>query len=47
MPLLDANNKLNERATFLFTLIFDRYATEDPSDPTQKVIMEKELTAYV
>lgn len=40
MPLLDSENKLNERAKFLFTQIFERYAIDDPSDPTQKCLME-------
>jgi len=47
MPLLTKENKLNDRAQFLFTQIFERYAIEDPDDPTQKVLDYGATTAYV
>lgn len=47
-PLLDAQNKINEHATFLFTQIFFRYAIEDPDNPDgEKVIMRPQAYKYV
>lgn len=48
MPLLTPENKINARAKAVFTQIFERYAEEDPDDPTQeRVITERGMYKYV
>ena len=36
MPLLNPDNRLNARATDLFTNLFNMFAVEDPSKPGEK-----------
>lgn len=41
MPLLTSDNKINARAKAVFTQIFERYAIEDPDDPTQGLVLQE------
>ena len=47
MPLLTMENKLNERAEFLFTYLFHLFAIKDQDKPDGEMVMgEVETTAF-
>ena len=48
MPLLTPENKINARATAVFSQIFERYAIDDPDDPEKgRVITVEGMYKYV
>lgn len=47
MPLITTGNEINERAKYLFTQIFERYAIEHPEDADKKVMMRTQMILYV
>ena len=47
MPLITADNQMNERSKHVFSQMFDRYAIEHPEDPSKKIMTFKELQTYV